>query len=62
MVPNTTQISTFPHSDTNPNPDLTLELSLRDADNKLIATNKDMTMAKILRIIIYVSINLNKDR
>ena len=36
MVPNNTQISTLPHSDTNPNPDLTLELSLRDADNKLI--------------------------
>ena len=36
MAPNTTQISTFPHSDINPNPNLTLELSLRDADNKLI--------------------------
>lgn len=40
MVPNTTQISTFPHSDTNPNPNLTLELSLRDADNKLIPLNE----------------------
>ena len=40
MVPNTTQISNFPHSDTNPNPDLTLELSLRDADNKLIPLNE----------------------
>ena len=40
MVPNTTQISTFPHSDINPNPNLTLELSLRDADNKLIPLNE----------------------
>jgi hypothetical protein len=40
MVPNTTQISTFPHSDTNPNSNLTLELSLRDADNKLIPLNE----------------------
>ena len=36
LVPDTTQIATYPHSDTNPNPNLMLELTLRDADNNLI--------------------------